>query len=172
MATSFALPAGLSMRPQREGDAIFMARLFKSSQEHLQLLDAESDLVEELMEMQFRAQREGYGNQFPNAMYFVVEFQGEAVGRAAVDFGANEVRLVDLVFLPVARGRGFGAGVIRSLQMAAAQVSAPLTLTALRTNVRALQLYSQLGFLVEAYNPTHALLAWRPAALAGANSAA
>lgn len=160
----FTLPAELHLRPQRDGDQVFLASLFESTRGELRLIDAAPDFIEELIELQFRAQREGYGAQFPNAMYFIVEWQGQSVGRAAVDFGPNEIRLIDLALLPAARGKGLGANVIRALQMAAAKASAPLTLTVAQNNPRAAQLYAGLGFHLEAHSPTHALLAWYPQA--------
>jgi len=160
----FTLPPELHLRPQRDGDHGFLAGLFASTCEDLRRIDAAPEFVEELIEMQFRAQREGYGAQFPNAMYFIVEWQDQPVGRAAVDFGANEIRLIDLAFLPAARGKGLGANVIRALQMAAGKAGAPLTLTVAQNNPRAAQLYAGLGFHLEAHSPTHALLAWYPQA--------
>lgn len=162
--TDFALPAGLSLRPQRETDAPFVARLYHSTREDLRLTLGDPDLVEELIEMQFRAQREGYGQQFPNAMYFIVESHQEAIGRIAVDFGGNEVRLIDLALIPAARNKGIGTDVIRALQAAAGKVRAPLTLAVILTNPRAVQLYASLGFCIEHHTGTHALMAWYPQA--------
>jgi GNAT superfamily N-acetyltransferase len=156
------LPDGLSMRPQRDSDALFMATLFNSTRDDLRLIDAEEDFIEELIEMQFRAQREGYGEQHPNAMYFVVEAHGKPIGRVAVDFGPNEVRLIDVALIRAARGKGYGAGIVRSVQMAAARVRTPLTLVVALDNPRAFQLYAGLGFVIEERGQTHALMIWYP----------
>ncbi|MDT4329290.1 GNAT family N-acetyltransferase [Methylomonas sp. MED-D] len=155
-------PAGLNLRPQRDNDATFLAGLYHSLRDDLRLLDAERDFVEELIEMQFRAQREGYGQQFPNAMYFIIEIHSQAVGRVAVDFGHNEVRLIDLALLPAARNRGHGRAVIRALQQAAGQAHAPLTLVAALDNPGALAFYAKLGFGLARTSDSHALLVWYP----------
>lgn len=126
------------------------------------MIDAERGFVEELIELQFLAQRDGYGRQFPNAFYFIVEYRNEPVGRAAVDFGQNEVRLMDIAFMPAARNRGYGESVIRALQIAAKKVAAPLTLSVLTSNHGAFRLYENLGFRVEERSQTHALMAWYP----------
>ena len=156
------LPAGLNLRPQRDSDAVFVATLYNSTRDDLYLADAENDFIEELIEMQFRAQREGYGQQFPNAMYFIIELHQQPIGRAAVDFGPNEVRMIDLSLIPPARNKGYGTNVIRALQIAANQVRTPLTLTVLMNNPRAAQLYANLGFRIEQQTPSHALMAWYP----------
>jgi len=128
-----SLPSGLNLRPQRDADAAFVAKLYNSLRDDLRLAVAEADFIEELIEMQFRAQREGYGQQFPNAMYFIVESHHEQIGRVAVDFGQNEVRMIDLALIPAARNKGHGTAVIRALQMAANKVRTPLTLSSCRT---------------------------------------
>ena len=160
--TDIPLPAGLHLRPQRDSDALFLAQLYNSRREDLRLAIADRDFIEELIEMQFRAQREGYGQQFPNALYFIVESHHESIGRAAVDFGQNEVRVIDIALIPAARNKGHGTSVIRALQMAANKARAPLTLTVMLDNPRAVELYAKLGFRVEQQTLTHALLAWYP----------
>lgn len=156
------MPASLNLRPQRDNDAAFLAGLYSTLRDDLRMLEAEHAFVEELIEMQFRAQREGYSQQFPNAMYFIIELQREAVGRVAVDFGHNEVRVIDLALLPAARNRGHGGQVIRALQLAAAQTRAPLTLVAALNNPRALRFYATLDFTVAQTTDSHALLIWYP----------
>lgn len=158
----FSLPDGLRLRPQRDSDGAFMASLYNSTREDLRSAIAEHDFIEELIEMQFRAQREGYGQQFPNAMYFIVELHDQPIGRVAVDFGPNEVRMIDLALIPAARNKGHGTNVVRTLQAAALKTRVPLTLTVLMNNPRAIQLYALLGFQIEQQTQTHALMAWHP----------
>lgn len=159
-----SLPSGLRLRPQRDADAPFMAALYNSTRDDLRMAIAENDFIEELIEMQFRAQREGYGQQFPNAMYFIVERHNEPIGRVAVDFGPNEVRMIDLALIPPARNKGLGTDVIRALQAAANKARAPLTITVMKDNPRAALLYTSLGFRIEQQTQSHALMAWYPQA--------
>lgn len=158
------IPDGLAMRPARPSDSGFLESLYRSTRDDLRLVDAEDDFVEELIDMQRRAQAEGYETSFPNAMHFVVEKHGEAIGRAMVDFGHNEVRLIDLAFVPKARGQGFGRAVLQSLQQAAAQVRAPLVLTAMQNNLPALRLYAGMGFRAEEANGVYLRMVWYPPA--------
>jgi len=159
------LPDNLGIRPARPEDKGFIESLYRSTRDDLRLIDAETDFIEELIGMQQRAQGQGYGEMFPNAMYFVVEHLNERIGRIVVDFGPNEIRLVDLAFVPQARGRGFGVTVIKAMQFAAGQSRAPLTLAVNRTNVRARQLYLSLGFRVEQSDVMTEYMAWYPTAV-------
>jgi GNAT superfamily N-acetyltransferase len=170
MAAQFKLdlPHGLGMRPARAADAGFLEALHHSTRNDLRLIDGEPDFIESLVEMQHRAQTVGYGDQFPEAMYFIVEKLGESVGRVVVHFGRAEIRIVDLALIPAARGLGFGAGIIKSMQMAAAQVGAPLTLAVMRFRPKLRQLYASLGFQIAQASPMADLMVWFPPAMRAA----
>jgi ribosomal protein S18 acetylase RimI-like enzyme len=84
------------------------------------------------------------------------------IGRIVVDFGSNEVHLVDIALIPEARGRGYGSQILRVLQQAAAQTRAPVTLTVSRTNPRARQVYLALGFRVEQGDAMAERMVWYP----------
>ncbi|MFZ2403628.1 MAG: GNAT family N-acetyltransferase [Methylobacter sp.] len=161
-AGNIILPNNMNIRPAREEDSGFIESLYRSSRDDLRLIQAEDDFVEELILMQHKAQNQAYGEMYPNAFYFVVEKQGEKIGRIIVDFGHNEVRLLDITFIREARGKGFGSGVIKALQYAASQTKAPLTLSVHRSNPGARRLYLSLGFRVEQSDPMVEQLAWYP----------
>jgi len=159
----FMPPKGLHIRPSRAVDKAFLVKLHHAVRNDLQLIDGEKDQIESIIEMQFRAQNEGYGEQFPNAMYFIIEKHHEPIGKATVDFGPNEIRLIDIAFLPQARGHGFGSAIIQSFQVCASNAAAPLTLSVAQANVTAKQLYLSLGFQIEQSHPPYDFLAWYPA---------
>ncbi|WLQ13940.1 GNAT family N-acetyltransferase [Hahella aquimaris] len=156
------LGQGLVVRPSNSADKAFLEQLHNSTREDLRLIDGERDFVESIIDMQFKAQQQGYGAQFPNAMYFIIEKQHERIGKVTIDFGHNEVHVIDIAFIPQARGKGFGEEVIRSLQAAATQICAPLTLSVLMQNVAAKKLYLKLGFITESISPPYERMMWRP----------
>ncbi|WP_245921504.1 GNAT family N-acetyltransferase [Bowmanella denitrificans] len=158
------LGQGLNIRPSKPTDKPFLEQLHNATREDLRYMEGERDYVESIIQMQFRAQTEGYGSQFPNAMYFVVEKQQQPIGKVTLDFGPNEIRIMDIAFVPVARGKGFGEEVMRCLQNAAAQVGVPLTLSVLSTNTQAKKLYLKLGFSVQNITPPYEFMAWVPEA--------
>lgn len=159
---NFALPDNLTIRAARSEDQGFMASLYRTTRDDLRRLDADREFVESLIDMQQQAQVVGYGEQFPNAHYFIVERLGERIGRIVVDFGQSEVRLVDIAFLPGARGQGYGTQVIRALQRAATQVHTPLALVVHRDDPRARRLYGALGFVVAETHPMADKMVWTP----------
>lgn len=164
LSGNIQLPAGLNMRPMRTSDGAFMETLYRSTRDDLRLLDAEEDFIEEFIDLQRRAQAQGYGDMFPNAMYFVVEYHGEPIGRVVLDFGQNEIRVMDIALIPVARGKGYGGQVLQAVQAVAGKVMAPVTLTVRFDHLRAKQLYARLGFVVEEAQIPFERMVWYPTA--------
>lgn len=157
------LPHGLSIRPSTPADKAFIEGLFRSTREDLQNIDAEPDLIESVMEMQLDAQTTGHGDMFPNAMYFIIEKLGEPIGRLTIDFGSNEIRVVNIAFISETRGRGYGEGVFRALQVAAESTAAPLVVIAHMQNPGMKSLYLKLGFQVDEIQPPFERMVWYPA---------
>ncbi len=162
MLGAIRLDGNLAIRPARDEDGGFIEALYGSTRDDLRQIDADRDFIEELILIQHRAQISGYSTAFPNAFYFIVEHLGERIGRVAVDFGDNEVHIIDIAFIPKARGKGFGGNVIKALQYAAAQVKAPLSLSVYQANFNAKRFYLGLGFQVEHHDPMVARMVWHP----------
>ncbi|MEO5374715.1 MAG: GNAT family N-acetyltransferase [Alphaproteobacteria bacterium] len=156
------LSQGLLMRPSRPSDADFLAALHRSTRADLWMVDAERDFIETLIEQQQKFQTIGYGDAYPNALYFVIERLGERVGRVAIDFDYDEVRILDIAFIPAVHGLGYGTAILRDLQGIATRVGAPLTLSVMRGNGRAAQFYLALGFKVAQRLPLVDVMVWLP----------
>lgn len=159
---NFKIPKGLHIRPSTASDNAFLEELHRTQRQELQLIDAEQDFIDSLVEMQFRAKTSGYGSQTPNAMYFIIEKHHEKIGKATLDFNSESIHLVDIAFLPQARGLGFGKAIIQSFQQAASQNKAPITLNVSDFNMHAQNLYLSLGFRVESYQPPNYRMVWYP----------
>lgn len=157
-----SLPEGLGMRPAGPADQPFLASLYSSTRDDLRLIDGEKEFVDSIVDMQFRAQGIGYGHQYPNAMYFIVEKQRDRIGKVTLDFGPNAVHVVDIAFIPAARGKGYGKGVLQAIQMAAGMSKAPVVLSVAKDNYPARQLYTQLGFRLEEAGTMYDRLIWYP----------
>lgn len=145
--SGFLLPAGLHVRPSRSSDQPFSEQLYKSTRSDLDLINASEEFIEELKCSQFNAQTSSYEEQFPNAMSFIVEYYDQKVGRVILDFGMNEILIVDISFIPEARNKGLGSGVMRSFIHCAEQTKVPLKLSVLQENLSAKEFYRQLGFV-------------------------
>ncbi len=164
LSGSMKFQGGLSLRPMATADKSFVESLYRSTRDDLRLLDAEDDFIEGLIEMQQYAQTQGYGDMFPNAMYFVAEYHNERIGRVVLDFGETEIRVVDIALIPAARGKGYGSHMLQAVQVAAARVMAPVTLTVRADHLPAKQLYSRLGFMVEEAQVPYERMIWYPPA--------
>ncbi|NJD07393.1 MAG: GNAT family N-acetyltransferase [Methylococcaceae bacterium] len=157
-------PAGLGLRPTRPSDQGFLESLYRSTREDLRQIDAGEEFIEALIDLQYRAQREGAGDLFPDAMYFIVEYQGERIGRLVLDFGSNEARVVDISLIPAARGKGFGLKVLQAVQTVAAQAMTPVALIARSDHLRAKRAYLDMGFVVEEIQVPFERMVWYPPA--------
>ncbi|MGY2238268.1 GNAT family N-acetyltransferase [Pseudomonas gingeri] len=154
--------AGLSMRPSRATDAPFLQSLYQSARPELQWIDAEPELIEQVIAQQFQVQEQGIGEHFPDAMHYVVEKLDTPIGVLSADFGPNEIRVLYLAFIPGARGKGFGRTVLQGVQKAAEQVRCPVATVVWASNPQARQHYLALGFRVEESSPAAERLVWYP----------
>ena len=159
------LPGGVRLRMTTPADAAFERRLHDANRRDLTLIDGSRDFVQSIFDMQHRARDEGYGAQFPNAMYYIIEKQGDAIGRLVLDFGHNEVRVVDIALTPAAQGQGVGKTVLNAVKQVAGNVPCPVTLTVSLRQPHLVRFYVGLGFVQDPDEPPrggHALLRWTP----------
>jgi ribosomal protein S18 acetylase RimI-like enzyme len=103
--------------------------------------------LDTLLEQQYRAQAAGYAAQFPDAVTLIALRGDEPVGRLILAAGDRRWRIVDIVLLPIARGRGIGTDIFDAIAHAARETGVhALGLSVLSTNVAARRLYARLGF--------------------------
>jgi ribosomal protein S18 acetylase RimI-like enzyme len=153
---------GLVVRPSLASDGPFLQRLYQSARPDLQWIDDSVEVVEQVVAQQFQVQEQGLGENFPNAMHYVVEKLGTAIGALSTDFGANEIRVLYLAFIPAARGQGYGRAVLQGVQKAAQQIRCPVATVVWASNPHALGHYLALGFAVQEYNVAAKRLVWYP----------
>lgn len=140
------LPEPLAWRPARPGDDGFQAILYRSTRDDLLSMVAEPAVIETLLALQYQARQAVLRSSYPQARYLIVERTGEPLGGLVLDLDGESLRLVDIAFMPAARGLGHGAQVVRALQDMAARLRLPLTLSVYRSNGVARRLYDRLGF--------------------------
>jgi ribosomal protein S18 acetylase RimI-like enzyme len=153
---------GLVVRPSRATDGPFLQSLYQTARQDLQWVDGEPEQVQQLVAQQFQVQEQGMGDNYPNAMHYVVEKLGSAIGALSTDFGANEIRVLYLAFIPQARGQGYGRAVLQGVQKAAQQIRCPVATVVWTSNPHARRHYLALGFAVEESNPAAERLVWYP----------
>ncbi len=153
---------GLVVRPSRATDGPFLQSLYQTALPDLQWIDGEPEHVQQVVAQQFQVQEQGMGDNYPDAMHYVVEKLGTAIGALSTDFGANEIRVLYLAFIPQARGQGFGRAVLQGVQKAAQQIRCPVATVVWTSNPHARRHYLALGFAVEERNPAAERLVWYP----------
>jgi ribosomal protein S18 acetylase RimI-like enzyme len=153
---------GLVVRPSRATDGPFLQSLYQTARPDLQWIDGEPEHVQQVVAQQFQVQEQGMGDNYPDAMHYVVEKLGTAIGALSTDFGANEIRVLYLAFIPQARGQGFGRAVLQGVQKAAQQIRCPVATVVWTNNPHARRHYLALGFAVEERNPAAERLVWYP----------
>lgn len=117
----------------------------------------------QLLEIQYRAQKSGYAQQFPNLENWVVWVGPYRVGRMLVCAGAEAIHLVDIALLEAFRGHGIGGKLIESLHRRANEAGVPLCLSVRQEN-RAMRLYTRLGFISRGGNGLNVEMEWGGAA--------
>lgn len=110
--------------------------------------------------MQFQMQSRAYQMQFPDADYYIVELDGEPVGRLIVQRGEKEIRLVDVSLLAKFRNRGIGTFLLERLKIEAGS-DRVLSLHVLKTNAEAKRLYERLGLVAVKESDLHFTMQWR-----------
>jgi ribosomal protein S18 acetylase RimI-like enzyme len=161
-ANGIPVPDSLSLRPAQPDDGDFLEALYSSTRDDLRQINAEHGFIAELIKTQHALQIQGNAAHYPNALQLVVEKLGEPVGRVIVDFGPNEIKILNIAFITEERGKGYGSGILRGLQQAAANAQVPLVLGVMRSNLKAKQLYLRLGFSVEQIGPIEDRMVWHP----------
>jgi ribosomal protein S18 acetylase RimI-like enzyme len=143
----------LVIRPARDSDRFFVEYLYHETQDDMRLIDTEPEFTELLIGQQQRAQ---------NAMYFIVEKQGERIGRIVLDFKDDEIRIVDIAIIPAARSLGYDTEILNVLKQASKSACAPLVLSVYKQNLSARRLYEQEGFQVYQSNEMVEQMTWSP----------
>lgn len=153
---------GLSMRFVRPNDEAFLLDMFMAARPWFNWTDLGRDQIRALYEDQLRLTRIGTGAMYPDHLDFVVEKTDQAVAHVVVDLGYHDWRVTQLEVHPLARGKGIGSDIIRSLQAAAQNGSMPLTVSTPMAQTNALAFYGRLGFGVVGEQAPMVHLAWLP----------
>lgn len=148
------------VRQSRAEDAGFLERVFRSTRDDLLQLPLPASMLEPMLRQQYQLQQQAYRQQWPEARCWVVESMCLPVGKIHLAHKPEGVHLVDLAFLPEARGRGMGSGLLKILQTGAARHQLAISLSVDNRNGLARKLYQRLGFVVMDSSATHEFMRW------------
>ena len=138
----------VSLRPLGEDDDAFARRVFAATRgdgfRHAGLPAVD---LENLIELQRRAQLSQYHARFPDADVDVVIADGEPVGYWQIHRGVDRFTLIDVALLPEASGQGIGSCLVGEFLNEAAAAGKPVSCHVERHNPAA-RLWRRLGFRV------------------------
>ena len=137
----------VQLRPAVPSDRLFLLSLYASTRADELAFTPWNDAEKaEFVRTQFEARERHYLEQFPDAASSVIVLEGRPVGRITVARQPDEIRVVDIAVLPVARSRGIGTRLLRDLADEGAAAGLPVRLH-VETRSRARRLYDRLGFV-------------------------
>ena len=152
---------GVALRPVTAADDAFLFAVYASTRaEELAGTGWSAAQRKIFLQSQFELRRAHYARVFPAARRWLVLRHGNPIGTLQVDRTAEEIRVVDIAFLPAHRGRGLGSRLLRGLCEEARAADKPLRLHVLKAD-RAAHLYTRLGFAPTGENGPYLKLEWR-----------
>ncbi|WP_342545621.1 GNAT family N-acetyltransferase [Lysinibacillus sp. FSL K6-4013] len=123
------------------------------------ILEWDEQQIEGLLRMQYDAQKAFYQQQFPNAKYEIIMYEGLGIGRLITEIQQEAIRLIDIFIIPEYRGRGICTALLSEFQHVAAELRLPIELNVLMGNP-AQRLYERCGFVVTGEVVPHVMMAW------------
>jgi ribosomal protein S18 acetylase RimI-like enzyme len=137
--------ATIVCRPERPEDEPFLREVHAGTrQEELDAWGLPPEMRAAFLDLQFKAQRQGYRSQFPQAEFLIILLANQPVGRIVLNRTPDALSLIDIALLPEHRNHGIGTALIEKLQTELI-TDQPLRLSMLKGQ-RAFRLYQRLGF--------------------------
>lgn len=142
------VPRGIEMRLATEQDGAFLRLLYRDVHApEFQALALPPSALDSLLDMQFRAQRTGYGARYPRSADHLVLLRGDPVGRLLLDSTPAALHLVDIALLLSARRRGIGHHLLTWVGEQADLLRLPVQLH-VRVDNPAVHFYQRHGFVL------------------------
>ena len=119
-------------------------------------------LARHVLRIQHIAQERRLASRYPGHERFIVVEDGQSAGRLYVHDQGPSLNVIDLTLMPQFRSRGIGTRLFRDLFEEAGQDGRTVTLRVGRTNHRATDLYTALGFQLVAVDDLDNSFEWNP----------
>jgi ribosomal protein S18 acetylase RimI-like enzyme len=155
------------LRPEAPEDAPFLYRLFRAHSVR-SLAGLPDATVDQLITLQHRSQTATHRKMFPNAIYSIIEFGGEEVGRFIEQDETEVVYFVDFALFPEHQAKGLGAALTRALMEEWAGRGRGTRVEVMLTNEPCLKMCRGLGFVQghQTNDGVYVELRWYPPHLA------
>ncbi|GAB4308515.1 MAG: GNAT family N-acetyltransferase [Phototrophicales bacterium] len=151
----------IDFRPICEADIPFLTELYISTRwEELQPVPWTAEEKRHFLHWQFQAQHAHYQKYFPNAQFYILTHQNEAIGRLYLDRRDDEIRIVDIALVPQYRNQGIGSHLLQELMVDAKQNRLAIRIH-VENNNPAMNLYRRLGFCKVHQDGIYWLMEWK-----------
>jgi ribosomal protein S18 acetylase RimI-like enzyme len=160
-----AVKPTIERRPVEPDDDTFLAEVYAGTRaDEMATVPWDEAGKKEFLDLQYRAQTHSYTTRFPDSEHSVVLVDGERAGRIWTDEWEDEIRLLDIAFLPQFRNRGVGTVLLTGLQDDARASGKVLRHSVEINNEAAIRFYERLGFTIvpDQEFATHFLMEWIP----------
>lgn len=144
----------VTLRRETPMDAAFLLTLFSGhARRPLEYSALPSDAIAKMVDMQFRSSNATHHTLFPDAVYSIIECDGEPIGRIIEADEGDTVYYVDFALLPGRQAKGLGTAFIDKLcdEWAARGKSARVEV--MMTNSASLKLCGYCGFVETGRTP-------------------
>jgi len=134
-------------RPERAADDQFLFELF-AAHNGIMLRQAglPAAMIKKLLESQFRSQTATYRSMYPDAIYSIIGFEGEEIGRFIEQDETDVVYFVDFLLAPQCQAKGFGPAITRALMEEWAARGRGTRVEVMVNNEPCLKMCQRLGF--------------------------
>jgi len=151
----------ISLRPATPADRPFLEQVYADSRaQELSAANWSDAEKADFCQSQFAAQDSHYREHYPDCEFLVIERDGQPIGRLYRDLRPDEIRVVDIALLTIARGQGVG-GAIMGRILAEAKAKDLLVRIHVERSNPARRLYDRLGFQLAEQGEVYDLLAWQ-----------
>jgi ribosomal protein S18 acetylase RimI-like enzyme len=155
----------IALRPVLPEDEQVLYEVYRSTRaDELAGIPWSEDQLKAFLKMQLNARDQSYRMNYPQIDDRVILFREQPIGRLMVVRADEEIRLADVALLPVHRGNGIGAALVKDLIAEADSSNKPVRLQVEKPNAGARRLYERLGFTATGETMTHTQMEYRPGA--------
>lgn len=154
----------ITLRPVGPADDDFLLAVYASTRaQEMAMVPWTPEQKDAFVRMQFAAQTQHYGAEFPRASHDIICMQGVPVGRIYLDRGEEALHILDITVLPGHRSQGAGSYLLKQLMDEAGQSGKSVSINVENFNP-SLRLFERLGFQRASENGFHLLMRWQPPA--------
>lgn len=155
---------GIAVRQQNEADMDFIRDLYVANRwAEVAAAPGWTDAMRRAFLCdQARLQWLHYSKYYADAQFLIIESKGERIGRLYLSYQVpDDVRIVEISFLPHCTGHGLGTRFLMQVQKIAVGLGRSCSLHVERHN-RARLLYLRYGFIDSKLEVSHYLMVWQP----------